>query len=878
MFKMIKEKIIYKYIFFYLLFIILNERINCNNNTCFEYSCEECNSTEYGQCTKCRYGWTLVDGTCPCFNTSCAICTTGLGGLDICKLCKNGYILENDYCICNISNCEQCGENKCLVCDIGYIYNNTSNKCEKQNNENIICYDNNCSICFSELKGACIECKEGFDVRKGECIELIHTKENGKCPIDYYQSENYCFPNCDGVDCPIERSNSRNLCPSNRCLFCRNNILYILAECDNSVECSSIEGCINCLTNDECIFCNQGYYLLGGLCYKCIKGCGICRNNKTCDYCLSGFELTSDNHCKLTNNFDFNITLYNYYKEELLKQNCSYDTCLSCYFNSEKCEKCKSGYYSYRGRCLPCSSNCLDCQNYNYQQFCWKCENGYKVNNRGECELICIDENCLDCFLFRGRQICEKCKSGHVKDGLYSNCLLCSNLCKECYYIYGTEYCSECYEGYYLKNKTCIKCSDENCLNCHMNNEEEERCTYCKSGYEINGKNCSLCTLENCLNCYFYEGKEKCLRCEYGYINNGKGECFKLVFQDEKCNSYKFINGTAICYGCNNGYELINGICSLICLVSNCLNCFYKNSCSQCKNGYKLEYNKCVKCIDSNCNKCDDYKYICTECNDETILYDGDCVFNSSYCQQININYCKYCIHSECLMCSEGYKKHYYDGNCHKKKDKTTTTLIVIFSIFGSIALIVIICIIKKRKEGQANEIRINQNNINNINNNAYIYSRHHHSININSSENIISEKDLSDEFYRQKMKLEKDKICQICKKNIGKYIGDCGCIVCQEHSNFKIIKKDEEEQIIDTDNYTNEIAFLDLETGEEKRRTERFYTAVDEIAYLVIRTAKSRNTPDRDSDPERVKDMEEKDVNKKSVVTLKDLRWENKE
>ena len=82
----------------------------------------------------------------------------------------------------------------------------------------------------------------------------------------------------------------------------------------------------------------------------------------------------------------------------------------------------------------------------------------------------------------------------------------------------------------------------------------------------------------------------------------------------------------------------------------------------------------------------------------------------------------------------------------------------------------------------------------------------------------------------------------------------------------------------IDTDNYTNEIAFLDLETGEEKRRTERFYTAVDEIAYLVIRTAKSRNTPDRDSDPERVKDMEEKDVNKKSVVTLKDLRWENKE
>ena len=91
-------------------------------------------------------------------------------------------------------------------------------------------------------------------------------------------------------------------------------------------------------------------------------------------------------------------------------------------------------------------------------------------------------------------------------------------------------------------------------------------------------------------------------------------------------------------------------------------------------------------------------------------------------------------------------------------------------------------------------KIRINQNN---INNNINIHNRHHHSININSSENIISEKDLSDEFYRQKIKLEKDKLCQICKKNVGKYITDCGCIVCQEHSNFKTIKKDEEEYLI---------------------------------------------------------------------------------
>lgn len=81
----------------------------------------------------------------------------------------------------------------------------------------------------------------------------------------------------------------------------------------------------------------------------------------------------------------------------------------------------------------------------------------------------------------------------------------------------------------------------------------------------------------------------------------------------------------------------------------------------------------------------------------------------------------------------------------------------------------------------------------------------------------------------------------------------------------------------IDTDNYTNEIILSDSETGEVKHRTERFYTAVDEIVYMVLRTAMPRKIPDRDSDPDMVQDIEKTDKNKKIVVTLKDLHWENK-
>ena len=54
-----------------------------------------------------------------------------------------------------------------------------------------------------------------------------------------------------------------------------------------------------------------------------------------------------------------------------------------------------------------------------------------------------------------------------------------------------------------------------------------------------------------------------------------------------------------------------------------------------------------------------------------------------------------------------------------------------------------------------------------------------------------MHEKDLSDEFNRQNIKFKEKKLCQICKNKNGDYIGDCGCILCQEHSNFKSITKD---------------------------------------------------------------------------------------
>ena len=193
-----------KIIFYYFLLIILSKKnINCGKLTCFEYSCDECETQEYGKCTKCREGFTLIDGKCPCSDSTCALCVNGLAGLHLCYLCKDGYYKYENDCYCLINNCERCSDNICLRCRDGYFFNATTNECEKledEEDENT-CYDENCDSCFSEEKGACEYCKDGYTERKGECNELPTLDANSSCPEGYYKSGNNCLEECGGVEC-----------------------------------------------------------------------------------------------------------------------------------------------------------------------------------------------------------------------------------------------------------------------------------------------------------------------------------------------------------------------------------------------------------------------------------------------------------------------------------------------------------------------------------------------------------------------------------------------------------------------------------------------------------------------------------------------------
>ena len=431
---------------FYFVFIILftEKHINCIDKECFEVSCEKCDTEEYGSCTKCRKNFKLIDGKCPCQESSCALCSTGLAGYNLCIQCKNGYFNYDNNCYCPIENCFQCSENGCLLCNTNYHYNSENNKCEK-NIEEIKCFDSNCKTCFSGEEGACEECLEGYDNKRGICYELPKPT-NKICPEKHYflkQGIETCQKKCSGIDCS-KRYYNNYLCDINKCLICVQNQLKIFSNCNNFEDCI-IEGCLNCIYPDECVICAQGYYLINGICKKCIEGCSLCSNNQTCDYCFSGYELNNDKQCIFNeNNFDFNIDLFNYYKKRIYEYN----------FPKEK----HNVLIKNDSNIKLCDKNCLKC--YDNSGVCLECDKLYKlVDNK--CIQDCSIENCLECRLLGIYEVCLKCKEGYITSFNKDNCALkCSDIkCMNCSIKDGDEYCNECIPGYKFdkSKKICVK-------------------------------------------------------------------------------------------------------------------------------------------------------------------------------------------------------------------------------------------------------------------------------------------------------------------------------------------------------------------------------------------------------------------------------------
>ena len=718
------------FLYFHYVFIILIIKINISLQSCFEYSCEECSTPEYGKCTKCRSTFTLIDGTCPCSFSSCALCTNGLAGLNICEQCKDGYYNYEKNCHCIVDNCELCAEDGCKKCISGYFYNETAKECIKQNDEEKIqCYDPFCDGCFSEEKGACEYCKEGFYLKKGECLNLT-LPTNGNCPNNYYKDGNYCYEKCSGVNCNFWIFPGLSLCPDNDCLVCEWYVLKIISSCDNSDKCSTLEGCLNCITNNECLICQQGYYLLEGECKRCSEGCSICSSENNCEYCMSGYELTLSKTCVLTYNFDFNAALYQAKKSNLIAINYPQEIAKpdTPELNSNiilSSDTTETGFIEDDdSKIIPaiisCDKNCIKC--FDNRGKCYECNQRYTLQEN-KCILKCSDKNCLSCELKDGKEICNQCPTGYEinNEKCTLNCEI-SN-CLECSLTDNVLTCEKCNNGYYLENNICkIKCKDDNCKFC---SEDGLICSECKENYYYDGSKCKM----------------RCI--------------------DENCNICT--NSGLICQECENGYYLSGSFCKIKCNVDNCISCYEDASiCTECKSGTKLHNGKCALSSGSchnmykNCKYCL-YEEGCIECYEEYELDNKSCIIKKQ-------NYMMYIIISAIVVFFIIILVIFY-AFCKKKINYPYPN----FNIDND-----------HQNDSASNNTDIIYNIRNNGNNGDLSSSRRP----------ALGKNEAREEFEMLRLKNNKGQMtCMVCHKKPGTYKCDCGCIVCKEHSKLKTIE-----------------------------------------------------------------------------------------
>ena len=323
---------------------------------CFEYSCEKCYWDYYGACTKCKEGYTLSYGICPCYNYNCAICSSGYPDLNSCILCKDDYITYYNSkskirnCKCKIDNCEIYSGSNCLKCEDNYYYDSTIKSCVIQK-----CDDINCEICPSNEKNNCIRCKKKYYPKDGKCIKIpSYLKCNDiQGYYRYYENNNSC-----GLICSNLENEDNIFSRQNRCFLCSSIKSTININCERD-RYSNIEGCLIYLNDYECYQCKRGYYKKENKCYKCSYGCFYWKSNKECVQCLSGFRLMKDKSCITTSSYDFNIVQYINIQKTLYKIQSNIEV---FEYQDYKCEDCDSCFdersWFASDKCIFCYYNC----------------------------------------------------------------------------------------------------------------------------------------------------------------------------------------------------------------------------------------------------------------------------------------------------------------------------------------------------------------------------------------------------------------------------------------------------------------------------------------------------------------------------------------
>ena len=214
----------------------------------------------------------------------------------------------------------------------------------------------------------------------------------------------------------------------------------------------------------------------------------------------------------------------------------------------------------------------------------------------------------------------------------------------------------------------CIRGSNEKCRDC--SSTIKKNCATCNDGYYLpqNSNNKEICLscsiIEHCIACVEYINNIICLSCETGFILNNN-ICMKnettisrcKIGDNELCKSCNedkdFRNE---CATCNKGFYLASDaknktFCENCNKIEECIECsgtLINPICLKCKEGFKLENNKCLEelCIIGDKDKCKTCrnetgrKKECNSCNEGYYLEENTMSYK---CLKCSVKYCKKC-------------------------------------------------------------------------------------------------------------------------------------------------------------------------------------------------------------------------------------------
>ncbi|CAD8173047.1 unnamed protein product [Paramecium pentaurelia] len=568
-----------------------NQCVTCPNNQILSLV-----TSKYGTCqTTCSVGMYNDNGICLNCNDFCQECTS----YSSCTICKsNFYHLNQQLCV--------------IQCPLGYYQNIDTYKCDQ--------CDSNCYEC----------------IYPNICINYIQN-----CATNQFLYQNTCINchwtclTCDGpteYDC----TSCGYIHPEYRYSYYRQCLLSC-PKSDDAHKCQLCpENCEMCNSNQECISCFIGYYLLFNtcvtsceqryyanqqyqICEPCFTGCLECvgPSHQQCVLCEPNY-LLSDNQC-------LPYCPYKYYYN-FLSTKCEY--CDDFIYKNSCVIECPLQYNPINNVCIQCTNDCNSCQNglYLYQNTCISnCIIGtYNVNGVcNQCDIQCYScqsqsDNCQQCSSVTryNAPFCE-CQIGYQQDSPNKDCIKCANQCHSCINTFNN--CIQCKSdrisnppactcpyGKYNNGVNCVPCKHE-CDDCLSNT----LCLYCKGDrvgnnclcrlgyYDDNSSlycqkcdhSCTTCTKYGCLECLgnrILNNNNQCL-CQQGFYEDGESiNCLKCHFKCQTCSINQY--NCLICKGdrqqtpycqCLDGYydDEVNIDCQscpkecYTCNKASCLNC-----------------------------------------------------------------------------------------------------------------------------------------------------------------------------------------------------------------------------------------------------------------------------------------------------------------